>query len=178
LPNGQIQDVTSAVGWSSSSDEVMTVGPTGLVTAVKNGDACLRAFQAERNLSASLCGRVAVPPPSLAIDPPPAQVGLTAVIRWRVENAAETGETYHFRMHLDKGVNACDGQIEETVDIGNVTCLTLSFDPGRYDRQRAAFAIQADDLAGNSVCMGGGTLNIDAAVPATVDASCPARRTF
>lgn len=103
-------------------------------------------------------------PPRVIIDRPNQEVvGLTVTFRWRIENA-KPGETYRSQIYLDKGVNACDGQIEEAVDAGNQTSLTISLDPGRYAGQSVDFAIRVSDSRGTTACQPGRRFRVDPGV--------------
>jgi hypothetical protein len=168
---GANQDVTAVAQWSSSNVEVVTVTTAGLVMIVRNGDAQVRGTY--QDVSDVWQVRVAIPPPRLIVDAPSGgTVGLTTIFRWRVENA-QSAEVYRFRVHLDKGVDACNGAIEETFDAGNATCLDATLDRARYDGFNVGFAVRVDDLSGNSVCQRGQGFRVDRSLPPPApDPSC------
>ena len=111
------------------------------------------------------------PQPRIVIDSPTGgTVGLTVTFRWHLENGGSgtptsPGETYQYDVRLDKGVNACDDQIEQSFDAGTRTCLAIDFPSAIYDGQQVEFAIRATNSRGDVRCTTGAVLSVSAAVP-------------
>ncbi len=123
----------------------------------------------------SNCLFVTLPPsPRLVIDAPLPNdtLSLTVVFRWHMENPA-AGDTYRYKVFLDKGVEPCDGHIEEAFDAGTATCLTVHLSSNRYDGHSAEYAVQADDGHGRTRCVAVlGWLHFDYSVTPPTD-QCP-----
>ena len=104
----------------------------------------------------SLGRRVCVVPPSLVLESPwdGQTVTLTVAFKWRIENP-ELRNTYRFRLLLDKGVGACDANIEESLDAGAGTSLTRTLDPVRYRGQKVEWGVETTDGTGKRLCMAG-----------------------
>ena len=106
-------------------------------------------------------------PLRLVIDAPAGgEVGLTVTFRWHLENPVP-GEAYRYEVRLDKGVNACDGSIEEAFDAGGETCLRQHLDPGRYTDASVEFAVRVSDTAGEVLCKRGMRFRVDPELPAS-----------
>ena len=109
------------------------------------------------------------PPPRVVVDAPAAgTTGLTVTFRWHVENAAP-GETYRSQVCLDKGVDPCDGRIEEAFDAAAATCLIVRLDSSRYSFQNVAFGIRITDSTGRTICAAGVPFRVDPGIPAAPD---------
>ena len=98
-------------------------------------------------------------PPRVVIDSPMGgTVGLTVTFRWHLDSAGSRtptspGETYQYEVRLDKGVNACDSQIEQSFEAGTATCLAVELPAAIYDGQRVDFGVRATNSipAGSAV---------------------------
>ena len=104
--------------------------------------------------------------PSVEIDEPKAVVvGNTVTFRWHWSPAAPSGE-YRFEILLDKGVDPCDGGIEESFDAGSSMCKTISLDRRRFHPgAKAEWAIGVHGPGPKRTCIQGGTFTVDPAVP-------------
>jgi hypothetical protein len=111
---------------------------------------------------------IVVPEPRLIIDSPESgSVGLTVIFRWHIQEAKE-GETYRYKVRLDKGQNACDNGIEEELDAGTKTCLRVDLPYDRYNNASVDFAVQGADSQGHRFCVQGRRFVVDPHTPASL----------
>lgn len=109
----------------------------------------------------------ATPQPRIAIDSPEdGTVGLSVTFRWHIQDAKE-GESYRYKVRLDKGPNACDGGIEEEFDAETKTCLKVDLPPDRYNNASVDFAVQATDSQGRKLCSQGRRFVVDHRSPSS-----------
>ena len=105
--------------------------------------------------------------PRIIIDSPESgPVGLTVTFRWHIQGAKE-GETYRYKVRLDKGQNACDSGIEEEFDAETKTCLRVDLPSNRYNNASVDFAVQATDSQGRSFCAQGRRFVVDPRSPSS-----------
>ena len=74
------------------------------------------------------------------------------------------GEIYRYEVRLDKGVNACDRQIEQSFEAGSGSCLVVQLPSAIYDGQRVEFGIRATNSKGDVTCSTGNAFSVSAAV--------------
>lgn len=158
LADGTTVDRTAAASWGSSNCDVACVSSTELVTAVGDGRAVIEARY--QGAIASLGVEVSLPQPRLVVRTP-SVTGLRVTFEWSLQNP-DARETYRFRVLLDKGVNACDGSIEEGFDAGSSSSLTVELDRTRYRGQSVDFAVQAEGTRGTRICQPGPRFTIPA----------------
>ncbi|HKQ79854.1 MAG TPA: hypothetical protein VJ810_39540 [Blastocatellia bacterium] len=104
---------------------------------------------------------IAVQAPHIIIDTPESgTVGLSVTFRWRIQDARE-GETYQYKVRLDKGQNACDSGIEEEFDAERKTCLSVDLPSSRYSNASVDFAVLATDSQGHRFCAQGRRIVVD-----------------
>ena len=109
---------------------------------------------------------IAAPEPRIIIDSPESgPVGRTVTFRWHIQEAKE-GETYRYKVRLDKGQNACDSGIEEEFDAETKTCLRVDLSY-RYNNASVDFAVQATDSQGRRFCVEGRRFLVDPRIPAS-----------
>ena len=106
-----------------------------------------------------------VPEPRIIIDSPESgPVGLAVTFRWHIQDA-KGGETYRYKVRLDKGPNACDSGIEEEFDAETKTCLRVDLPSYRYNHASVDFAVQATDSQGGRLCVEGRRFVVDPRSP-------------
>jgi hypothetical protein len=111
------------------------------------------------------------PTPRVVIDSPTGgTVGVMVTFRWHLDNA-ESGETYRYELRLDKGMNACDNAIEQSLQADTRTCLAVELPAPIYDGQRVEFGVRATDSTGQAFCTMGNAISVNASTPAL--APCP-----
>ena len=91
-------------------------------------------------------------------------VGLAVAFAWHLDDA-EPLETYRYEVRLDKGVDACDGVIEQSFQADTRTCLGVELPAAIYDGQRVEFAVQATNSRGQAICTTGNALSVSASGP-------------
>lgn len=108
--------------------------------------------------------------PSLVIDEPKSDVvGNIVTFRWHLEPAAPS-EQYRFEILIDKGMDPCDGGIEESFDAGSSSCKTISLDRNRFHPgAKAEWAISASAPGRKWQCVRGGRFTVD---PSVAGATC------
>jgi hypothetical protein len=104
--------------------------------------------------------------PRVVIDSPESDsAGLAVTFRWHLQNA-RPGEVYRYKVRLDKGVNACDSGIEEEIDAGTKTCLSVILSSGRFTNSSVDFAVQATNSQGRTFCTQGRRFIVNSQLPA------------
>ena len=132
-------------------------------------------LEAVDRVFAQIDGRGVQPvcPPRVIVDgPDSAIVGLAVTFRWHVENPLP-GVSYRSVIHLDKGFNPCNGNIEESFDASTESCLTVRLTAPRYAGASLDFAVRVTDEFGGQTCATGRTrLQVNPAVPGAEDPAC------